>query len=60
MLRAVTDRVADMFELTTEEREEMLPSGSNRTIVNRVGWAKTYLKEAGLVLSTRRGVIQVS
>jgi len=38
----------------------MLPSGKARVIVNRVGWAKSYLKEAGLIASVRRGVIQIT
>ncbi|WP_417398199.1 restriction endonuclease [Gimesia chilikensis] len=59
-MKDVTERIADQFHLTAEERDEMIPSGNARTIVNRVGWAKTYLKEAGLLLPVRRGVIQIT
>lgn len=34
---------------------QLLPSGKQTVIANRVHWAKTYLKQAGLVESTRRG-----
>ena len=54
-MRDAYEAMADAFELTDDERAEMLPSGRQRTIANRVHWAKTYLKQAGLVRPTRRG-----
>ncbi|MCO6456826.1 MAG: restriction endonuclease [Pirellulaceae bacterium] len=59
-LRDATEALADTFNLTEGERQELIPSGTNRQIVNRVGWAKTYLKEAGLLESVRRGVIRIT
>lgn len=59
-MKDVTAWVTDEFSLTTEEKDQLLPSGKVRSIVNRVGWAKMYLKEAGLVQSVRRGVIQIT
>jgi len=59
-MKDLTDQLADEFELTIEEREELLPSGPSRVLVNRVAWAKTYLKEAGLVAPVRRGVIKIT
>jgi restriction system protein len=59
-MKDVTAKLADHFNLTVSEREEMLPSGNSRVIVNRVGWAKTYLKEAGLVQPVKWGVIQIT
>ena len=49
-LRAVTTALADRFGLTDAERTEQLPSGQQTVISNRVAWAKTYLKKAGLVV----------
>lgn len=49
------ETLSDELGLTPEEREEMLPSGKQTVIANRVHWAKTYLKQAGLVAPTRRG-----
>jgi restriction system protein len=59
-LRETIEALADEFELTDEERTELLPSGQQATFDNRVGWARTYLKKAGLLKSTRRGYYQIS
>lgn len=47
--------LADKFELSEEARDTLLPSGRQRTFDNRVNWAKTYLKQAGLVRYPKRG-----
>ena len=54
-LSKVVDLLAEQFNLTEEERMELLPSGRQAAFTNRVGWAKTYLAKAGLLDSTRRG-----
>lgn len=54
------DHLADEFQLTSEEREALLQSGAQFTFANRVGWARTYLKKAGLLDSPRRGFFQIS
>ncbi len=59
-MKDVTGCLSDEFELTTEEREELTPSGNAKVIVNRVGWAKMYLKEAGLVEAVRRGIVRIT
>lgn len=51
----VADRVADQFGLTREERDQVLPSGRQRILHNRVHWAKFYMSRAGLITSKRRG-----
>ena len=56
----VVPAVCGHFQLTEDERNELLPSGKSRTIVSRVGWAKTYLKIAGLVEQARRSVVRIS
>lgn len=58
--RDVKDAMADEFDLTDTERAEMLPSGRQRTIDNRVGWTLTYLSQAGLVSRPRRGQVEIS
>lgn len=50
----------DKFTLSDEEKNEMLPSGKQRTFDNRVHWAKFYLMKAGLLDATRRGYIQIT
>jgi restriction system protein len=34
-------RLSDEFQLTDEEKSQLLPSGHQRTLANRTGWAKT-------------------
>jgi restriction system protein len=59
-MRDVTDALATRFQLTPHEREEMLPSGQQTLFNNRVGWAKTHLKGAGLILNPNRGKVTLS
>lgn len=58
--REMITPIADEFNLTDEERTETLPSQRQATIVNRIGWARTYLKKAGLITSPKRGVFQIT
>lgn len=58
--RDVKDAMVEQFELTAEERAQMLPSGRQRTMDNRVGWAMTYLSQAGLVERPQRGQLRIS
>ncbi len=58
--RETIEALADQFDLTDEERRELLPSGQQATFDNRVGWARTYLKRAGLLESTRRGFFRIT
>lgn len=51
----LAEKVADDFGLTVEEREELLPSGRQRVLHNRVHWAKFYMSKAGLIDSPARG-----
>ena len=58
--RDAVEQLAASFELTDEERATMLPSGTAPMFDNRVGWAKTYLKQAGLIDTTRRGYFRIT
>jgi restriction system protein len=53
-LGEVIDILALQFELTDADKQEILPSGRQGKFDNRVGWARTYLKKAGLIESTGR------
>lgn len=46
--------------LSREDMEQLLPSGTQATFANRVGWALTYLKKAGLIESTRRAHVVIT
>jgi restriction system protein len=52
--------MSDEFGLTDEERSTLLPSGRQTVIANRVHWAKSYLKQAGLLEPVRRGVFSIT
>ncbi len=56
----VIDHISEKYNLTDEERSSLLPSGKQSIIDNRVGWARTYLKKAGLIESTRRSVQRIT
>ena len=60
---SVTEAVETLskrFKLTEAEREELLPSGTQFVIANRVRWARTYLKKAGLLADPRRSHFQIT
>lgn len=58
--RDVCYQMADVFKLSEEEKSELLPSGKEFTYENRIGWALTYLKKAGLISSTGRAHFQIT
>ena len=57
---AAAQVIADRLGLSADEREEMLPSGKQRLLHNRVHWAKFYMAKAGLIDSPKRGVFTAS
>jgi len=59
-IKEVFAHLCDKFKLTEEERNKLLPSGKQLVIGNRVGWARTFLKKAGLLTYVRRGVTQIT
>lgn len=50
----ILDEMARVLNLTEQQKEEMLPSQSEKTYMNRIGWALTYLKKANLIESPER------
>ena len=57
-LRQAIDALAQEFQLSDEERKQLLPSGQQEVFNNRVAWARTYMKKAGLLDSTRPWLFQ--
>ena len=51
----IEERLASEFGLTLDERNQLLPSGRQRVLHNRVHWAKFCMSKAGLITSPRRG-----
>jgi restriction system protein len=60
MFRGAVDKLSDEFALTDAERSELLPSGTAHVFGSRVGWARTYLKQAGLLSAPKRGVFRIT
>jgi restriction system protein len=59
-IREAIEILANQFGLTPEERQTLLPSGQQPVFDNRVGWARTYMKKAGLLESPRRGYMRIT
>jgi restriction system protein len=58
--REAVEILATEFQLTPAERNELLASGQQAIFNNRVGWANSYLKKAGLLESPRRGALRIT
>jgi restriction system protein len=56
----VVNQLAIEFGLTEEEKQQILPSGMQLSFANRVGWAKTYLVQAGLLKATKRAHFKIT
>ncbi|MBF2755199.1 MAG: restriction endonuclease [Gammaproteobacteria bacterium AqS3] len=55
-VQEICDEVAQILNLTEEEKRALVSSSRRITKLRyRVGWAKTYLSNTGLIKSTRRG-----
>ncbi|MBI5902888.1 MAG: hypothetical protein HZB84_05300 [Deltaproteobacteria bacterium] len=59
-IREAREKLAEVFVLSEEEKNELLASGQQGVFDNRVGWARTYLKKAGLIEYARRGVFKIT
>lgn len=59
-IHSIIEDLAVSFHLTESERRELLPSGQQEIFDNRVGWARTYMKKAGLVESPKRGQVRIT
>lgn len=57
---AVVAAMADHFELSADERAEMLPSGGQKLFNNRIAWSVTHMAQAGLLERPRRGVTRIT
>lgn len=55
-----TERLAELFSLGEEERRRTIPSGGVTYISNRTQWARTYLRQAGLLEPTRRAHFRIT
>lgn len=59
-LMVVEQSLADHLSLSEEDRDELLPSGTERRLHNRAGWACYDLMRAGLLCRPSRGIYQIT
>lgn len=59
-LRQLVDLLSDQYQLTDDERRRMTPSKRSPLMYNRVAWATTYLRKAGLIESPTRGMNNIT
>jgi len=71
LLKVISDKrewkIRDTFHLLSEEfglsddqEKQLLPSGNEPVIHNRIRWANFYLQKAGLINRVKRGIITIS
>jgi hypothetical protein len=58
-LAKAVERLAQEFQLSDDDRAQLLKSGQTR-LYNRVGWTSTYLKKAGLLQAIGPGRFQMT
>lgn len=54
------DNIAQVFDVSDDERQDLLPSGQDKIFSNRVRWSLFYLKKAGLLESPRRSYFKIT
>lgn len=59
-MKEIKERIAEQLQLSEESLAEELPSGTQTVFANRVGWAKTYLKKAGLIDNPKRSHVEIT
>jgi restriction system protein len=60
LFKDIVELLGQEFKLSDDELKELLPSGQAFLFSNRVGWARTYLKKAGLIDSPKRGTLVIT
>ncbi len=59
-MRSAIETLGREFALSDDELGQLLPSGSTSIFASRVAWARTYLKQSGLLESPKRGLFRIS
>lgn len=59
-LQEADDFLSNYFKLSEAERRELLPSGQQPVFRNRLGWARTYMKKAGLLSTPKRAHFKIT
>jgi restriction system protein len=59
-IQEIRDSLAKYFNLTEEEKSELLSKSKQQRFNNRVGWARTYLKKAELLVYTQKVYFKIT
>ena len=59
-IQEVRDLLSKIFSLTEEERSKLLSKSKQKMFANRVGWARTYLKKAELLVYEPKGYFKIT
>lgn len=59
-LKECVERLSDKLNLTEDEKYELLPSGKQTIVANRISWAKFYLEKAGLLEVVSHGKYRIT
>ena len=59
-VKQIRQEAISALHVSEEDCKELLPSGRQRTVDNRINWAITYLKNAKLIVPVRRGIYVIS
>ena len=59
-LQEARDSLAKYFKLTEEEILRLLSKSKHQIFNNKVGWARTYLKKAGLLDYTQKAHFKIT
>lgn len=59
-IKEIKDYISSFLNIGESEILERLPSGNQTIYDNRIGWARTYLKKAGLINATQRAHFQIT
>lgn len=58
--REIIENIIERYEISDDEKKQLIPSRRAKLIDNRVGWALSYLRKAGLIESPQRGINSIS
>ena len=56
----ISNIIADELKLSEEERNRIYPNNPKKIFKDRVAWARTYLKKAGLIFSPQRATSKIT
>jgi restriction system protein len=59
-MKILKEGMIKRFNITNEEQEQKTPNGKQFTYYNRIAWAISYLKMAGLIFYPQRGIYKIS